>query len=168
MSHKVSSKVKDNDRCISKIRFRTRSCGWVVVTAIALVGCGHAEEPPARGKIKVIFEGTSDSDARASEASFTIANGVDRTISIRGFRAPSAIRMSGSDAAITCAPADDSSLSEVTNSLGYGGNDVVDVSPGKRLKIVVTTRPLKEFIGGRCTLKLALTNGAILQSEFQL
>lgn len=149
-----------------------RECYLVAAIVLASGGCAPAEAPPVRGRIDLKFEGVSKSDARSSEVTFILANGLDRAIYIRGDRTFSrAIRMLRPDADISCTVTDSASArTEVGIDFGFADRDTkfFEVSPNERVTVVIPTQPLQSYKSGRCYIKLISKEGTTVGPiEFQ-
>lgn len=130
----------------------------LLISVSTLLGCAKHESELTPGQVTLTYLGISDSDVQ-----FVLANGLDRTISLRGSRTPTlAIRSSFGEAGLWCENASESKREEAPMGFADGGLKYIDIPPAQTARIVIYSPLAKKFAGGTCRLNLMLKDGTVV------
>jgi len=142
-----------------------------VLVGLVAVSCGPAPNHPAHGEITVKFEDASDSDGGFSEITFTLSNGTDHPIYVRGERTfLGAVRMSRPEVEVFCMQRERGSTDEMGLGFGFADRDkrTIKISAGDHLRVIIPTRPMYFYKNGSCYMQLTLNDGTTVElSEFR-
>jgi hypothetical protein len=131
---------------------------WRAVIVVALVGCKPTQPPTVRGEVELHLERISD-----SETTFSLANGLDRSISVRGERGVlQTIQMWPPDATIACRT-ESSLLQEDPASTSDPIPKDIEIRRGERVTVSIQSSFPQRSKGRRCVLFLMLTDGTKVQ-----
>ena len=135
---------------------------WLTTVGAVLMACKSAEAPASSGQITLTYNGASK-----SAAFFILENHTTQTVSFRGDRT----FWSGAipwDTSVVCTEGKFSHEDETPMGLSDGFPQVIEVSPGKRLRFRVEGEGVAlagRHKGDPCYLRLRLITGSIIESK---
>lgn len=129
---------------------------WYILIAATLTAC----EPKASGSLSggISLQYT---DSSKSDVSFSLKNGTNRTIYLRGGRTLS-LAIAVWDAGLECEGVPHTVPEEQPIGLGDGSPTIFKVSPGSQVRLVVATTLPQRYKGGLCRLKLMQQDGTVV------
>jgi hypothetical protein len=135
---------------------RLRALGIFAAAVFAATGCERSAEHLIPGQVTVYFE-SFDTGAAPSDITFSLTNGLHHPIYVRGERTLfRTIRMSRPNAAVSCTGPRDHSFVEMGIDFAFPHPKSIVVSPGDRVRVVVSVTSLDGYRGSRCQITLAL------------
>ena len=127
-----------------------------VAIGSTLTGCERKESLPLSGEISLRYTHSSKSDV-----SFSLQNGTNRAIYIRGGRTLS-LAIEAWDAGFECERIPHTVPEEEPIGFSEGRSSVVKVSPGQQARLVIPATLPQQYKGGLCRLKLMLQDGTVI------
>lgn len=129
---------------------------WYVVVAATLTACEPRASSSLSGGISLQY-----TDSSKSDVSFSLKNGTNRTIYLRGGRTLS-LAIAAWDAGLECERIPHTVPEEQPIGLGDGSPTIFRVSPGAQVRLVVATTLPQRYKGGLCRLKLMQQDGTVI------